>query len=65
MASTRSPLAAQASDAAASTSTAPPPSTEVSRYGTAFPTVRAPTIVPMAKPRASRNQVAIIFIAGG
>ena len=31
----------------------------------AFPTARAPTMVPIASPRADRNQVAIIFIAGG
>src|SRR5436190_18268901 len=35
------------------------------RYGVAFPTVSAPTIVPTARPRLALNQVAIIFIAGG
>jgi hypothetical protein len=35
------------------------------RYGVAFPNVSAPTTVPIAMPRDERNQVAIIFIAGG
>src|SRR5438046_8945419 len=35
------------------------------RYGVAFPTVRAPTITPIANPRSVRNQVAVIFMAGG
>src|SRR5687768_16010437 len=35
------------------------------RYGIAFPIVRAPTMVPIASPRRERNQVEIIFIAGG
>ena len=35
------------------------------RYGTAEPTVRAPIRMPMARPRPSRNHVAMIFIAGG
>src|SRR6185503_17240572 len=35
------------------------------RYGVAFPTVSAPTMVPTANPRRARNHVAIIFIAGG
>src|SRR5215212_8001124 len=35
------------------------------RYGVAFPTVNAPTTVPIAKPRRDRNHVDAIFIAGG
>jgi hypothetical protein len=35
------------------------------RYGVALPIVSAPTMTPIARPRASRNHVAIIFIAGG
>ena len=35
------------------------------RYGSAFPTVSAPTTVPIARPRPERNQVDAIFIAGG
>src|SRR5687768_16159818 len=35
------------------------------RYGVALPTVTPPTIVPTANPRCERNQVEIIFIAGG
>jgi hypothetical protein len=31
----------------------------------AFPSVSAPTTVPIARPRADWNQVAIIFMAGG
>ena len=42
-----------------------PGSIALSRYGVALPTVNAPTTVPMARPRAERNQVAIIFMAGG
>ena len=33
--------------------------------GVAEPTVSAPIRMPMARPRRSRNQVAMIFIAGG
>jgi hypothetical protein len=35
------------------------------RCGNAEPIVRAPVIVPRAKPRSARYQVAIAFIAGG
>src|SRR5689334_16571531 len=35
------------------------------RYGSALPTVSAPTTVPTAKPRRDLNHVEIIFIAGG
>src|SRR3989475_98443 len=35
------------------------------RWGTAEPTVRAPIRIPIARPRPSRNHVAMIFIAGG
>lgn len=41
------------------------PPMALSRYGSAFPTVSAPTNVPIAKPRAERNQVATIFMPGG
>ena len=41
------------------------PPNSLKRYGVAFPTVRAPTTVPMATPRPERNHVAIIFMAGG
>src|SRR5688572_4529031 len=34
-------------------------------HGVAEPTVSAPTRIPMARPRPSRNQVAMIFMAGG
>src|SRR5712692_10503645 len=37
----------------------------LTRYGDAFPSVSAPTMTPRAKPRPSRNQVAISFIPGG
>ena len=43
----------------------PAPGMACTRYGVALPTVSAPTIVPTASPRRARNQVAIIFIAGG
>src|SRR2546425_1135725 len=50
-------------------STAPegttPPARACARYGTAFPTVSAPTTVPIARPRPEENHVAIIFMAGG
>src|SRR4051812_2542300 len=39
--------------------------TALTRYGDALPSVSAPTITPSAKPRPSRNQVAISFIPGG
>jgi hypothetical protein len=35
------------------------------RCGDAEPTVRAPMRTPIARPRSSRNHVAMIFIAGG
>ena len=41
------------------------PSTACTRYGVALPIVSAPTTVPIASPRDERNQVAIIFMAGG
>ncbi len=63
--STISPATAAPAEAPPITPAAPSPSTPSSRYGVAFPIVRAPTIVPMARPRPSRNQVAAIFIAGG
>ena len=37
----------------------------LTRYGDALPSVSAPTSTPRAKPRPSRNQVAMIFIPGG
>src|SRR5688572_13690379 len=37
----------------------------LTRNGSAFPTVSAPTIIPIARPRRARNHVAAIFIAGG
>jgi hypothetical protein len=37
----------------------------LTRYGEAFPSVRAPISTPRAKPRPERNQVAMIFIPGG
>jgi hypothetical protein len=37
----------------------------LTKYGVAFPTVSAPTMTPIASPRCDRNQVEIIFIAGG
>jgi hypothetical protein len=43
----------------------PAPGIACTRYGVALPTVSAPTTVPTASPRRARNQVAIIFIAGG
>src|SRR5688500_7442953 len=52
-------------DDASTTSRQPSEGNARSRYGVAFPTVSAPTTVPIAKPRAERNQVAAIFIAGG
>src|SRR5438093_489138 len=41
------------------------PATACARYGTALPTVSAPTTVPIARPRSEENHVAIIFMAGG
>ena len=35
------------------------------RWGVAEPTVSAPIRIPIARPRPSRNHVAMIFIAGG
>ena len=52
-------------DAPSTTGPDPAPPMAFSRYGVAFPTVSAPTTVPMASPRAERNQVATIFIPGG
>src|SRR5258705_5716177 len=43
----------------------PVPGNACTRYGVALPTVRAPTIVPTARPRRALNHVEIIFIAGG
>ena len=48
----------------ATTETGAPPNS-LNRYGVAFPTVSAPTTVPIASPRPERNHVAIIFMAGG
>src|ERR1700757_95978 len=39
--------------------------TALTRYGDALPRVSAPTSTPSAKPRPTRNHVAITFIAGG
>ena len=47
------------------TGAASAPPRACTRKGMAFPTVRAPTTVPMARPRADTNQVAAIFMAGG
>ena len=52
-------------DALATTGVIPAPGIACTRYGTALPTVSAPTMVPTASPRRARNQVAIIFMAGG
>src|SRR5439155_212017 len=41
------------------------PASACARYGTALPTVSAPTTVPIARPRSEENHVAIIFMAGG
>ncbi len=54
-----------AADALSTTASTEAPSSALTRYGAALPTVRAPTSVPMARPRPSRNQVETIFIAGG
>ena len=52
-------------DAVSVTGRMPAPGIACTRYGSALPTVSAPTMVPTASPRRARNQVAIIFIAGG
>src|SRR6516162_806128 len=59
--------AATTAHAEAVRTTAPGPALGIAwtRYGVAFPTVSAPTTVPIARPRLERNQVAAIFIAGG
>src|SRR6187401_2811748 len=52
-------------DAASTTVEIEIPGIALTRYGVAFPTVRAPTTVPTASPRRERNHVAAIFMAGG
>ena len=52
-------------DAARMTALGPAFGMACTRYGVAFPTVSAPTTVPIASPRRARNQVDAIFIAGG
>ena len=62
---TRSPPSAAPADAPHTTTDTGAPPNSLKRYGVAFPTVSAPTTVPITSPRAERNQVAIIFMAGG
>src|SRR5437762_3765610 len=60
--------APSAADAAATTSTerhASAGTSQRTRCGAAEPSVRAPTRIPIAHPRPSRNQPAAIFIPGG
>src|SRR6185312_2857625 len=52
-------------DAVSTTAAGPAFGNACTRYGVAFPTVSAPTTVPIARPRRARNHVDAIFIAGG
>ena len=61
----RSAASSAAADEASTTCGTPAWGIACIRYGSALPMVRAPTTVPIANPRRSRNQVAAIFIAGG
>jgi len=62
---TRSPPSEAPPDAPHTTAETGAPPNSLKRYGVAFPTVSAPTTVPIAGPRAERNHVAIIFMAAG
>ena len=62
---TKSPPKAAPPDAPQTTAETGAAPNSLKRYGVAFPTVSAPTTVPIASPRAERNHVAIIFMAGG